>query len=96
MSPSGPMATSVHPLNGPAGRATVSTLWMRTGRSVRYPVCEGVPGTPRVSSSSPSGLNFRTEWSPLSTQYTAPSGPIADVVRVGEGSGSPRPDELPG
>ncbi len=36
----------------------------------------GVPGTPRVSSSSPSGVNLRTEWSPLSTQYTAPSGPI--------------------
>ena len=33
-------------------------------------------GTPRVSSSSPSGVNFLTEWSPLSTQYTAPSGPI--------------------
>ena len=70
------MAMSVQPLNGPAGLATVSTLWMRTGRSARYPVSEGVPGTPRVSSSSPSGVNFLTEWSPLSTQYTAPSGPI--------------------
>ncbi len=35
MSPPGPTATSVHPLNGPAARATVSTLWIRTGTSVR-------------------------------------------------------------
>jgi len=38
MSPPGPMAMSVQPLNGPADLVTVSTLWMRTGRSARYPV----------------------------------------------------------
>ena len=41
-----------------------------------YPVSDGTPLVPRVSNSSPSGVNFLTVWLPSSTHQTAPSGPI--------------------
>jgi len=40
-----------------------------------YPVSDATPGVPSIISCFPSGVNFRTVWSPSSTVYTAPSGP---------------------
>ena len=36
---------------------------------------DGCPGRPSVSSGFPSGVNFLTVWSPLSTVHTESSGP---------------------
>src|SRR5580693_4119135 len=69
------IARLVQALNGSPGRTTVSTLWMTKGPPSARPVSEGCPGRPRVISSFPSGVNFRTEWSPLSTVHTESSGP---------------------
>src|SRR5215469_2004111 len=69
------IARLVQPLNGSPGRSTVSTLWTTNGPPVLRPVSDGWPGRPSVSSSFPSGENFRTVWSPLSTVHTESSGP---------------------
>jgi hypothetical protein len=65
----------VQPLNGSPGRMTVSTLWTTNGPPVVRPVSDGWPGRPSVSSGFPSGENFLTVWSPLSTVHTESSGP---------------------
>src|SRR5215468_10451618 len=69
------IARLVQPLNGSPGRSTVSTLWTTNGPPGLRPVSDGWPGRPSVSSSFPSGENFRTVWSPLSTVHTESSGP---------------------
>src|SRR5215510_1687152 len=75
MRPAELIARLVQPLNGSPGRSTVSTLWTTNGPPDLRPVSDGWPGRPSVSSSFPSGENFRTVWSPLSTVHTESSGP---------------------
>src|SRR5215472_1529844 len=75
MRPAELIARLVQPLNGSPGRSTVSTLWTMNGPPGLRPVSDGWPGRPSVSSSFPSGENFRTVWSPLSTVHTESSGP---------------------
>src|SRR5215472_12860719 len=73
MRPAELIARLVQPLNGSPGRSTVSTLWTTNGPPGLRPVSDGWPGRPSVSSSFPSGENFRTVWSPLSTVHTESS-----------------------
>ena len=70
------IARLVQALNGSPGRTTLSTLWMTNGPPAARPVSDGWPGRPSVSSGLPSGVNFRTVWSPLSTVHTELSGPM--------------------
>src|SRR5262249_35415276 len=75
MRPAELIARLVQRLNGSPGRSTVSTLWTTNGPPDLRPVSDGWPGRPSVSSSFPSGENFRSVWSRLTTVHTESSGP---------------------
>jgi hypothetical protein len=45
-----------------------SAVWVQRWNGVPLMKGAGVPGTPMVSSTSPSSVHLRTEWSPSSVQ----------------------------